>query len=98
MNVGDKISVMLDTESYTGTIQAINADTIDVLTCIGLVCGIPINKTEKTIQEKYDDLCNEITRLQIKYDENGYECSPMIKLQRIEQHIDTTINIYKNPW
>jgi hypothetical protein len=28
-----------------------------------------------------------ITKLQEKYDENGYDCSPVIKLQRIEQHI-----------
>ena len=41
-----------------------------------------------SIQEKYDELCKEITRLQEKYDENGYDCSPMIKLQRIEQHVD----------
>ena len=47
-----------------------------------------------SIQEKYDELCKEITRLQEKYDENGYDCSPMIKLQRMEQHIDATINYY----
>jgi hypothetical protein len=46
-----------------------------------------------SIQEKYDELCKEITRLQEKYDENGYDCSPMIKLQRIEQHIDMAIEL-----
>lgn len=40
------------------------------------------------IQEKYDELRKEITRLQEKYDENGYDFSPMVKLQRIEQHVD----------
>jgi hypothetical protein len=48
-----------------------------------------------SIQEKYDELCKEITRLQEKYDENGYDCSPMIKLQRIEQHVDMAIDIYR---
>jgi hypothetical protein len=47
-----------------------------------------------SIQEKYDELCKEITRLQEKYDENGYDCSLMIKLQRIEQHVDMAIDIY----
>ena len=47
-----------------------------------------------SIQEKYDELCKEITRLQEKYDENGYDCLPMIKLQRIEQHVDMAIDIY----
>ena len=46
-----------------------------------------------SIQEKYDELCKEITRLQEKYDENGYDCSPMIKLQRIEQHVDMAIEL-----
>ena len=46
-----------------------------------------------SIQEKYDELCKEITRLQKKYDENGYDCSPIIKLQRIEQHIDMAIEL-----
>ena len=55
--------------------------------CLGAVIG-------SSIQEKYDELCKEITRLQEKYDENGYDCSPMIKLQRMEQHIDATINYY----
>lgn len=48
-----------------------------------------------SVQEKYDELCKEITRLQEKYDENGYDCSPMIKLQRIEQHVDMAIDIYR---
>jgi len=48
-----------------------------------------------SIQEKYDELCKEITRLQEKYDENGYDCSTMIKLQRIEQHVDMAIDIYR---
>ena len=46
-----------------------------------------------SIQEKYDELCKEITRLQEKYDENGYDCSPMIKLQRIKQHVDMAIEL-----
>ena len=48
-----------------------------------------------SIQEKYDELCKEITRLQEKYDENGYDCSSIIKLQRIEQHVDMAIDIYR---
>jgi hypothetical protein len=34
--------------------------------------------------------------LQEKYDENGYDCSPLIKLQRIESHVDLTIEMYKD--
>ncbi len=45
------------------------------------------------IQEKYDELRKEITRLQEKYDENGYDFSPMVKLQRIEQHVDYLISL-----
>ena len=37
-------------------------------------------------KKKYDELCEEITKLQEKYDENGYDYSPIIKLQRIEQY------------
>jgi cell division protein FtsB len=36
----------------------------------------------------------EITRLQEKYDENGYDVSPMIKLKRIESTIDSVIDTY----
>jgi hypothetical protein len=56
--------------------------------CLGAVIG-------SSVQEKYDELCKEITRLQEKYDENGYDYSPMIKLQRIEQHVDMAIDIYR---
>ena len=49
---------------------------------------------DKTIAEKYDELCKEVTRLQEKYDENGYDCSPMIKLQRIEATVDSVIKHY----
>lgn len=45
-------------------------------------------------EEEYVKICNEITRLQEKYDENGYACSPIIKLQRIEDSIDTSLRIY----
>ena len=51
---------------------------------------------DNSIQDKYNELCKEITRLQEKYDENGYDCSPMTKLQRIEQHVDGTIQILRN--
>lgn len=47
-----------------------------------------------SIQEKYDELVKEITRLQEKYDENGYSCSPIIKLQRIEATVDSVIKHY----
>lgn len=40
-----------------------------------------------SIQEKYKELCGEIDRLQEKYDENGYDFPPTIKLQRIIEHI-----------
>lgn len=40
------------------------------------------------------DVNKEITRLQEKYDENGYDCPPIIKLQRIEAHIDSVIDTY----
>lgn len=42
------------------------------------------------------ELLKEITRLQEKYDENGYDCSPIVKLQRIEQHIDTALKIWED--
>ena len=45
------------------------------------------------IQEKYDELVKEITRLQEKYDENGYDYPPLLKLKRIEAHVDMTIDI-----
>ena len=43
-------------------------------------------------QEEYDELCTAITKLQKQYDENGYNCSPIIKLQRIEQHFQMSID------
>ena len=48
----------------------------------------------QSVSEEYKEICREITRLQEKYDENGYDSSPMIKLQRIEQHVDSTLKIY----
>ena len=33
----------------------------------------------------------EITRLQEKYDENGFDCSSLIKLKRIESAVDSVI-------
>jgi len=45
---------------------------------------------------EYDLLVEQITRLQEKYDENGYSYPPNIKLNRIEQHIDAAFEIYKN--
>jgi len=47
-----------------------------------------------SLQEKYDELCTAITKLQEQYDENGYDCSPIIKLQRIEQHFQMSIDIW----
>ena len=44
-------------------------------------------------QAKSQELKSEITRLQEKYDENGYDFQPLIKLQRIEQHIDMALKI-----
>lgn len=49
-------------------------------------------------KEEYDNVVSEITRLQEKYDENGYDCPPLIKLQRMEQHIDSAIEQYKKFW
>lgn len=46
---------------------------------------------------KYEELCKEITRLQEKYDENGYDCSPVIKLKRIESHFDCFIKSNRTP-
>lgn len=37
------------------------------------------------LEREHDEICKEITRLQQNYDENGYEYSPLIKLQRLEQ-------------
>lgn len=47
---------------------------------------------------KYEELRKEITRLQEKYDENGYDHSPIMKLQRIEQHIDAILKIKAEVW
>jgi ribosomal protein S15P/S13E len=65
---------------------------IAILTWVDSLFPSPAPK--ETVQEKYDALCKEITRLQEKYDENGYDASPLIKLQRIESHIDSVINQY----
>jgi hypothetical protein len=46
-------------------------------------------------KDEYAELCKEITRLQEKYDENGYDCPPIIKLQRMEQHIDLAFENFK---
>lgn len=53
------------------------------------------NKEIESLKEQYNKLCREVTRLQEKYDENGYDCSPIIKLQRMESHIDSGYNIYQ---
>lgn len=51
----------------------------------------------KNIPEKiYLQLGEEITRLQEKYDENGYNCPLLIKLSRIEQHVDMGYTILKD--
>lgn len=42
------------------------------------------------------ELHDKITQLQEKYDENGYDCSPIIKLQRIESHIDAALKTYSD--
>ena len=62
---------------------------------ISLPDGAQVSNPDISLQEKYDNLCKEITRLQEKYDENGYDCSPTIKLQRMEQHIDSVIDKLK---
>jgi len=80
-----------------------------ILNAITILCGpagllmailtwvdslFPSPAPKETVQEKYDALCKEITRLQEKYDENGYDVSPLIKLQRIESHVDSVIGFY----
>jgi hypothetical protein len=40
-------------------------------------------------KQKYEDLVGKIKILQVKYDENGYDCTPDIMLQRIDNFIDT---------
>lgn len=42
------------------------------------------------------DTISEINRLQEKYDENGFDCSPAVKLERIEQHFQSALNIYRD--
>jgi hypothetical protein len=49
---------------------------------------IPSTEELKTLQEKYDELCKEITRLHEKYFHHSHIQSPMIKLQKIEQYVD----------
>ena len=45
---------------------------------------------------KYDELVKFITHLNEKYDEDGYDCSPIIKLQRLEQCFNSALKFYKN--
>ena len=45
-------------------------------------------------KEKYDELVDKINELQKKYDENGYDCLPTVKLQRIDSNIESTLNYY----
>lgn len=45
-------------------------------------------------EEGNDAIEKEITRLQEKYDENGYNYPPLIKLQRMEQYIDMAFEIW----
>ena len=45
--------------------------------------------------EPEGEVSAEITRLQEKYDENGYDCTPLIKLMRIEDRIDSVLRIYQ---
>ncbi len=51
---------------------------------------------EETFELKYNNLVKQITLLQEDYDENGYDCPPDIKLQRIDQHIKSVLKIWKN--
>jgi len=51
--------------------------------------------TQEQKAEEYDILVKEIKRLQEKYDENGYDSSPIIMLSRIENHIDFIIEYYR---
>ena len=46
------------------------------------------------ISERSIKLAEEITRLQQKYDENGYDLPSLIKLQRIEQRIDMAFKMW----
>jgi hypothetical protein len=46
------------------------------------------------VSERSIQLAEEITRLQQKYDENGYDLPSLIKLQRMEQHIDMAFKIW----
>lgn len=55
------------------------------------------SEVEKAVVEKDREIAElsiTITKMQEKYDENGYDCSPLIKLQRIESDIDCTLNAY----
>lgn len=45
-------------------------------------------------KEEIGQVKAEITRLQEKYDENGYEAPPIIKLHRMEQHIDASLSMF----
>lgn len=46
------------------------------------------------VSERSIQLSEEITRLQQKYDENGYDYPSLIKLQRMEQHIDMAFKMW----
>lgn len=46
------------------------------------------------MRDRIKELEAEITRLQVKYDENGYDCETLIKLKRMEGHIDASFKIW----
>lgn len=50
-------------------------------------------KETESIQQEYKLLVEEINRLQEEYDENGQDLPPIIKLQRIREHFNATIDI-----
>src|SRR6478736_4306871 len=53
-----------------------------------------IIESQEEDNKKFKELEIEITRLQEKYDENGYDANSIIKLSRMEDHIDSSFREY----
>ena len=48
MKIGDKVSFIIDIETYTGIIKRIDNNAADVLTFMGLVRNIPVGELNAT--------------------------------------------------
>jgi hypothetical protein len=63
MKVGGKVNIIINTKTFTGTIQRIDTQTADVLTDFGYTCNIPLGELE--------DLSSKVTFPTFWYDSNA---------------------------